>query len=232
MKMGERSGFAAKSSIAALQERALGIIASRPGGVYQSDLRRLLGVDSSKCSKVVARLQGSGLIYREKVPASSTFLLMLSSDPAPSHVPSTPSPASSASLSAASAPSSACSPAASAPSPSAPSPSAPSPSAPSPPFAPAGSSEKEAGDGEKREGACWIGGGNSRKIQGLLDRKICSYFDCHSEDDLAGQIGEDADTIGGTGIHFGGWRSSDRSGHIDSYLTDINLLYLTRAPSF
>ena len=175
--MGERSGFAAKSSIAALQERALGIIASRPGGVYQSDLRRLLGVDSSKCSKVVARLQGSGLIYREKVPASSTFLLMLSSDPAPSHVPSTPSPASSASLSAASAPSSACSPAAS----------APSPSAPSPPFAPAGSSEKEAGDGEKREG---------------------------------------------TGIHFGGWRSADRSGHIDSYLTEIYLLYLTRAPSF
>lgn len=218
--MGERSGFAAKSSIAALQERALGIIASQPGGIYQSDLRRILGIDSSKCSKVVTRLRGSGLIYREKVPASSTFLLKLSSDP--SHVPSSPSPAFSASPSAASAPSPACSTAAS----------APAPSAPSPSLAPAGSSEKVAGDEEKREEACWTGGGNSRQIQGPLDRKICSYFDCHSEDDLDDQIGEDADTKGGIGIHFGGWRSADRSGHIDSYLTEIYLLYLTRAPSF
>ncbi|MFZ2184815.1 MAG: MarR family transcriptional regulator, partial [Methanothrix sp.] len=76
--MGERSGFAAKSSIAALQERALGIIASQPGGIYQSDLRRILGIDSSKCSKVVSRLQSSELIRRESVPASSTYLLKIS----------------------------------------------------------------------------------------------------------------------------------------------------------
>jgi hypothetical protein len=78
MKMGEKSEFAAKSSIAALQEKAMDIIASRPEGIYQSDLRRLLEIDSSKCSKVVARLQGSELIRRESVPASSTYLLKLS----------------------------------------------------------------------------------------------------------------------------------------------------------
>ena len=76
--MGEKSEFAAKSSIAALQEKAMDIIALRPGGIYQSDLRRLLKIDSSKCSKVVARLQGSELIRRESVPASSTYLLKLS----------------------------------------------------------------------------------------------------------------------------------------------------------
>lgn len=73
--MGEKSEIASKSSIATLQLRALDLIASRPQGVFQSDLRRLLEIDSSKCSKLVSRLQRSGHVRREKVPASSTYLI-------------------------------------------------------------------------------------------------------------------------------------------------------------
>ena len=65
------------TNISILQEKALHLIGSRSDGIFQSDLRRLLGIDSSKCSKVVSRMQSSGLIYREKVPASSTYLIKL-----------------------------------------------------------------------------------------------------------------------------------------------------------
>lgn len=65
------------NSISALQERALDLIGSRGCGLFQSDLRRLLSIDSSKCSKIVVKMQSSGLIYREKVPASSTYLIKL-----------------------------------------------------------------------------------------------------------------------------------------------------------
>jgi DNA-binding MarR family transcriptional regulator len=65
------------SSISALQERALDIIGSSPDGLFQSELRRHLCIESSKCSRVVARMQKAGQIQREKVPASSTFLLKL-----------------------------------------------------------------------------------------------------------------------------------------------------------
>ena len=75
--MPEKPEYAQTNSISVLQEKALDLIASRSGGVFQSDLRRLLSIDSSKCSKVVSRMQNSGLIYREKVPASSTYLLKL-----------------------------------------------------------------------------------------------------------------------------------------------------------
>ena len=75
--MPEKPEYAQTNSISVLQEKALYLIASRSGGVFQSDLRRLLSIDSSKCSKVVSRMQNSGLIYREKVPASSTYLLKL-----------------------------------------------------------------------------------------------------------------------------------------------------------
>ena len=75
--MPEKSECVPTKSISILQERALDLIGSRSDGVFQSDLRRLLGIDSSKCSKVVTRMQSSGLIYREKVPASSTYLIKL-----------------------------------------------------------------------------------------------------------------------------------------------------------
>jgi DNA-binding MarR family transcriptional regulator len=79
-----------------LQERALDLIGSRGSGLFQSELRRLLSIDSSKCSKIVGKLQCSGLIYREKVPASSTYLIKLThpareisfNKPARSHIDS------------------------------------------------------------------------------------------------------------------------------------------------
>jgi len=65
------------SSSSSLQERALDLIGSRSNGLFQSELRRLMSIDSSKCSKIVCKMQSTGLIYREKVPASSTYLLKL-----------------------------------------------------------------------------------------------------------------------------------------------------------
>jgi DNA-binding MarR family transcriptional regulator len=65
------------NSVSALQDRALDLIGSRGGSLYQSELRRLMSIDSSKCSKIVGKMQSCGLIYREKVPASSTYLLRL-----------------------------------------------------------------------------------------------------------------------------------------------------------
>jgi len=62
-----------------LQERALDLIGSRSSGIFQSELRRLLGIESSKCSKVVSRLERRGLIRRERVPASRSFLINLTS---------------------------------------------------------------------------------------------------------------------------------------------------------
>ncbi|MDD4652902.1 MAG: hypothetical protein PHQ34_11815 [Methanothrix sp.] len=69
------------SSVSALQDRALDLIGSRGGSLYQSELRRLMSIDSSKCSKIVCKMQSNGLIYREKVPASSTYLLKLTCPP-------------------------------------------------------------------------------------------------------------------------------------------------------
>jgi DNA-binding MarR family transcriptional regulator len=65
------------NSYSVLQERALDLIGSRGDGLFQSELRRLMSIDSSKCSKIVCKMQSCGLIYREKVPASSTYLLKL-----------------------------------------------------------------------------------------------------------------------------------------------------------
>jgi hypothetical protein len=75
--MPEKSGNTHSKNSCVLQERALDLIGSSEDGLYQSELRRLLSIDSSKCSKIVVKLQGSGLIHREKVPASSTYLIKL-----------------------------------------------------------------------------------------------------------------------------------------------------------
>jgi len=69
------------SSYSVLQERALDLIGSRGDGLFQSELRRLMSIDSSKCSKIVCKMQSCGLIYRERVPASSTYLLKLTRPP-------------------------------------------------------------------------------------------------------------------------------------------------------
>ena len=80
--MPEKSEFAQTNSTSTLQERALDLIGSRSDGVFQSDLRRLLSIDSSRCSKMISKMKSSGLIYREKVPASSTYLIKLVHAPA------------------------------------------------------------------------------------------------------------------------------------------------------
>jgi DNA-binding MarR family transcriptional regulator len=77
IKMSGKMGDSQANSISALQERALGLVGSKSDGLFQSELRRLLGIDSSKCSRIVSKMQASGIIYREKVPASSTFLIRL-----------------------------------------------------------------------------------------------------------------------------------------------------------
>ena len=45
-------------------EKALRIIQSSPEGVLQSELWKLLGVDSRKCSRIVKKLLDSGLVER------------------------------------------------------------------------------------------------------------------------------------------------------------------------
>lgn len=47
-------------------EEALEYIRSNPDGVLQSDLWKALGIDSRKCSRIVAKLLKDGLITREE----------------------------------------------------------------------------------------------------------------------------------------------------------------------
>lgn len=75
-RMGDSSTLNAQTS---LPDRALELIGSKEDGLLQSDLRRLLGIESSKCSKIVSKLMRSGLIKRDSVSARGyrTFLLRL-----------------------------------------------------------------------------------------------------------------------------------------------------------
>lgn len=72
-------------SISALQEKALELIGSKSDGLYQSDLRKQLGIESAKCSKIVFGLERSGLIKREPADYARrrTYLIRLSSTPMP-----------------------------------------------------------------------------------------------------------------------------------------------------
>jgi DNA-binding MarR family transcriptional regulator len=58
-----------------LEEKALEIIKSSPGGVLQSDLWKELKIDSRKCSRIIARLESEGRIKRiwETVKGTRTF---------------------------------------------------------------------------------------------------------------------------------------------------------------
>lgn len=62
-----------------LPDRALELIGSKREGLLQSELRKLLGIESSKCSKIVSKLMRSGLIKRHSVSAGGyrTYLLRL-----------------------------------------------------------------------------------------------------------------------------------------------------------
>mgnify|MGYP000873531251 CR=1 FL=1 len=182
--MGEKSEPAAKSSIAVLKERALDLIAGRPEGIYQSDLRRLLEIDSSKCSKLISRLQGSGLICREKVPASSTYLLKLSSSPSD----------------------------------------------------PACSREPESRSEEMKETPADLRGSVSRidadcrQTEGTVHDPIGKIEDAiDSRTDSSPNGGRPSSFEGRIAGYFDSQRSFGHRSHIDTYLTEIYLLYLTRA---
>jgi DNA-binding MarR family transcriptional regulator len=64
-------------SLEALSKRALDLISSIPGGILQSELRKMLQVESSKCSRIVTRLESSGQIRRQKASLNGarTYLL-------------------------------------------------------------------------------------------------------------------------------------------------------------
>ena len=59
------------------EEEGLKLILSRPEGVLQSELWKELGVDSRKCSRIVKKLEESGLIDRieYKKDRVKTYLL-------------------------------------------------------------------------------------------------------------------------------------------------------------
>ena len=58
-------------------DEGLKLIQSRPEGILQSDLWKELGVDSRKCSRIVKKLEESGLIERVefKKDGIKTYLL-------------------------------------------------------------------------------------------------------------------------------------------------------------
>jgi DNA-binding MarR family transcriptional regulator len=60
-----------------LEEEALEIVQSRRQGVLQSELWKILGIDSRKCSRIVKRLMDAGLIERTEYRSDGikTYLL-------------------------------------------------------------------------------------------------------------------------------------------------------------
>gem|GEM_PF-5761990 len=58
-----------------LQKKALELICSEKGGILQSELGKRLGIDSSRCSKLVSHMIRQGLIRRVTITASRTYLL-------------------------------------------------------------------------------------------------------------------------------------------------------------
>jgi Lrp/AsnC family leucine-responsive transcriptional regulator len=64
-------------------DEALKLIQSKPEGILQSELWKELGVDSRKCSRIVKKLEESGLINREdfKKEGIKTYLLRAKQQP-------------------------------------------------------------------------------------------------------------------------------------------------------
>ena len=174
--MPEKSEYV-PTNISILQEKALDLIGSRSDGVFQSDLRRLLSIDSSKCSKVVSRMQSSGLIYREKVPASSTYLIKLIHASA----------------------------------------------------APAFDEEDEAAEVQRSHIKSHVGSHMESNIDCIHDgknnRQVVSYFNCNIDGYINSDIGSQIDS------YFDSQRYTDSHSHIDSFLTEIYLLYMVRGIS-
>ena len=88
--MGRSSNLTAPAQ---MPDKALELIGSRADGLLQSELRKLLGIESSKCSRIVSKLMQSGLVRRESIIAGGyrTFLLRLTAaqprnDPSSHHI--------------------------------------------------------------------------------------------------------------------------------------------------
>ncbi len=66
------------------EEEALNLIQSQPEGVLQSELWKLIGVDSRKCSRIVKKLVDCGIIERIEVRENGvkTYLLKVRKCPA------------------------------------------------------------------------------------------------------------------------------------------------------
>ena len=62
-----------------IEEKAIELISSKADGLYQSELRKQLGIDSSRCSKIVLKLERSGIICRKKPSTGNrrTYLITL-----------------------------------------------------------------------------------------------------------------------------------------------------------
>ncbi len=179
--MPEKSEYVPTNSISILQKKALDLIGSRSDGVFQSDLRRLLGIDSSKCSKVVTRMKRSGLIFREKVPASSTYLIKLVHASAAHAFDEKDAAA-----------------------------------------------EVQRGHIESHVGSHMeskIDSKNDSILDGKNNRQVESYFDCNIDGYIDSDIGSQIDS------YFDSQRSTDSHSHIDSFLTEIYLLYMVRGIS-
>jgi len=70
-------------------DEGFNLIQSKPEGILQSELWKELGVDSRKCSRIVKRLEESGLIDREefKRDGIKTYLLRARQQPVnPAHL--------------------------------------------------------------------------------------------------------------------------------------------------
>lgn len=69
-----------KPAKGSIEEKAIELISSKADGIYQSELRRLLGINSSKTSKIVLKLERSGAIRRERPTTGDrrTYLISLS----------------------------------------------------------------------------------------------------------------------------------------------------------
>lgn len=60
-----------------IEEKILKLIISKKNGILQNELWKTAKIDSSKCSRIVAKLEKDGLITREQSSAkgSKTFLI-------------------------------------------------------------------------------------------------------------------------------------------------------------
>jgi len=126
-------------------------------------------------------MQRSGLIFREKVPASSTYLIKL--------VPAS--------------------------------------------AAPALDEEDAAAEVEESRIDRYVNSDMKNNIDSSIDgknnRQVVSYFDCNIDGYIDGHI--DRDIGSQIDSHFDSQRNANGHSHIDSFLTEIYLLYMVRGIS-